>query len=71
MVLPQVIYTVATWTWRKGVFMIELYNEPELEGCWDVPRFMEQTIIRYDSSSLVLLSQPLSPFDFTMLCKSL
>ena len=42
----QVIYTVATWTWRKGIYQIELYNEPELEGCWDAPRFLEQTMIR-------------------------
>lgn len=44
--VAQVIYTVATWTWRKGIYLIELYNEPELEGCWDAPRFLEQTLIR-------------------------
>ena len=41
------IYAIATWTWRKGLSTIELYNEPELEGCWDAPRFVEQTIIRH------------------------
>ena len=42
----QMIYATATWTWRKRIVEIELYNEPELEACWDSVFFVQQSAIR-------------------------
>ena len=42
----QMIYATATWTWRKRIAEIELYNEPELEACWDSVFFVQQSVIR-------------------------
>ncbi len=42
------IYATATWTWRKRIAEIELYNEPELEACWDSVFFVQQSVIRRD-----------------------
>ena len=42
----QIIYATATWTWRKRIPELELYNEPELEACWDSVFFVQQSVIR-------------------------
>ncbi len=46
------IYATATWTWRTRIAEIELYNEPELEACWDSVFFVQQSVIRRACDSL-------------------
>ena len=42
----QVMYYTAQWTWTRRINRIELFNEPELELCWDSDTFVQQTMIR-------------------------
>ena len=42
----QMIYATATWTWRKRIREIELFNEPELEACWTSAIFVQQSALR-------------------------
>ena len=42
----QVMYYTAQWTWARGINRIELFNEPELELCWDSATYQQQTMIR-------------------------
>ena len=45
--VSQMIYATASWTWRKRISEIELYNEPELEACWSSAVFVQQSAIRH------------------------
>ncbi len=42
----QVMYYTAQWTWKRRINRIELFNEPELELCWDADTYVQQTTIR-------------------------
>ena len=42
----QVMYYTAQWTWTRRIIRIELFNEPELELCWNAETFVQQTMIR-------------------------